>query len=193
MAEGSELYHGSKAKFSEFSLDYLGANGTAQGFGVYLTPSKEVAEMYAGDEGYLYSVSTDLERSLSLTERTITEDELSELIDKLHESEEILSNLQDVDYYGYDVVKNLFLEMLESNENDVDLVNDIANIAGDQSSVVDALYEVGRYTHIFAEEQTRLKESVVIVLDPERIEIKAIEKQSLTNMKIRKNKDLERG
>ena len=41
--ENKQLYHGSKKKFEEFSLENQGTNGVAQGFGVYLTPNQEMA------------------------------------------------------------------------------------------------------------------------------------------------------
>lgn len=75
-----KYYHGSERRFSEFSLNNLGENGTAQGSGVYLTPNEDMAEMYANikkEQGYLYEVTVDLGKSLSLSKITISDNELS--------------------------------------------------------------------------------------------------------------------
>ena len=46
------VYHGSPEDFTRFSLDYLGANGTAEGYGFYFTDQKSIAEGYSqGREG----------------------------------------------------------------------------------------------------------------------------------------------
>ena len=98
------LFHGSMNKFDEFSLDHKGLNGTANGFGVYLTPNKEMATMYAeqgsnGNNGFVYEVNVELEKPISMNERTITDEELSKVIDKLQESNDILNDYNDVSYY----------------------------------------------------------------------------------------------
>lgn len=91
------------SKFDHFSLEYKGLNGTADGFGIYLTPNKDMASMYAEQTkklGYIYEVTADLEKPLSTDELTITDKELSKIIDILQESNNILNDFNDVDYYG---------------------------------------------------------------------------------------------
>lgn len=172
------LFHGSMNKFNRFSLEYKGLNGTDDGFGIYLTPNKEMASMYAEQTkkvGYIYEVSADLENPLSTEELTVTEKELSKIIDALQESSDILNNFNDVDYYGKKVVKREAMAMLQDNENDVDLINEIANTIGDTEKTAEAFYNVGHYTHIVANERLLQKDTVVIVLQPERIEIESVQ------------------
>ena len=95
-----QLFHRGMNQFEQFTLDNLGANGTAQGFGIYLTPNKSMASMYANrsnEYGYLYTVDVDLKKLASLEERTITEEELSEIIDRLQVSHDILNDFNDVE------------------------------------------------------------------------------------------------
>ena len=173
------LYHGSMSKFDAFSLDHLGKNGTAQGFGIYLSDNKDLASLYAGeDKGYIYETEVYLENEISLTQRNFSQEELKAMIKKLQETNEILSNYGDIDYSGYDAIFDEALEMLNENENDVDLVNELANLAGNKEDVIDTLYEVGRYTHIIAEEQTLVKDRAYIVLDPNRITITRVSDMS---------------
>ena len=173
------LFHGSMNKFDEFSLDHKGLNGTANGFGVYLTPNKEMATMYAeqgsnGNNGFVYEVNVELEKPISMNERTITDEELSKVIDKLQESNDILNDYNDVSYYGEKVVKREVIASLSENENDVDLINDIGNTIGDHEATAKAFYDVGKYTHIIAEEQLRQKDVVIVVLQPDKVKIETI-------------------
>lgn len=173
-----QLFHGSMSKFDHFSLDYKGLNGTADGFGIYLTPNKDMASMYAEQTkklGYIYEVTADLEKPLSTDELTITDKELSKIIDILQESTNILNDFNDVDYYGEKVVKREAIAMLKENDNDVDLINEIANTTGDTEKTAEALYNVGHYTHIVANERLLQEDTVVVVLQPERINIERVQ------------------
>lgn len=172
------LFHGSMNHFDEFNLEHEGSNGTAQGFGIYLTPNKEMATMYSSrnnEKGYLYKVNVDLERPLSLDDRTVSSEELSKIIDRLQKSNDILNDFNDVDYYGEKMVKREALAVLNENENDVDLMNELANTIGDNEETAKAFYEVGHYTHAVAEEQLRQRDSVVIVFQPERVTIEEVQ------------------
>ena len=174
----TELYHGSTEKFEQFSLDHLGKNGRAQGLGVYLTPNIDIAAMYTGvsefedRKGYLYTVFTALENSLSLNEITLSREELSDIVDELHEQSNFLDNYGDVHYSGYDQVHDEALELLlNSNNSDVDLLNDLAQTVGSNELVAEVFYKVGGYTHAVAYKQTRLCDDVVIVFNPARVTI----------------------
>lgn len=63
---------------------------------------------------------------------------------------------------------------LSENENDVDLINDIGNTIGDHEATAKAFYDVGKYTHIIAEEQLRQKDVVIVVLQPDKVKIETI-------------------
>ena len=177
-----QLFHGGMNQFEQFTLDNLGANGTAQEFGIYLTPNKSMASMYANrsnEYGYLYTVDVDLKKPASLEERTITEEELSEIIDRLQVSHDILNDFNDVEYYGEKVVKREVLAILNENDNDVDLMNEISNNIGDKKLTAEVFYEVGGYTHTIAENQLRQQDNVIVVFDPERIKIQNVQNLEL--------------
>jgi hypothetical protein len=44
-------YHGSPNAFQEFSYEFMGRNGTAEGYGFYFTSDREIAEGYAEGRG----------------------------------------------------------------------------------------------------------------------------------------------
>lgn len=177
-----QLFHESMNQFEQFNLDNLGANGTAQGFGIYLTPNKGMASMYANrskEYGYLYTVDVDLKKPASLEERRVTEEELSEIIDRLQVSNDILNDYNDVEYYGEKVVKREVLAILNENDNDVDLMNEISNSIGDNKLTAEVFYEVGGYTHAIAENQLRQQDNVIVVFNPERIKIQNVQNLEL--------------
>lgn len=172
------LYHGSTQQFDQFNLDHWGQNGSAQGIGIYTTPDKELAAMYAHASdipGYIYQVSADLKRPLSLDSNTISDEELSKIIDKVHEETDLLTNYGDVQYSGYSEVKAEAIELLRENDNDVDLFNDLATTAGDPQITTEAFESIGEYTHIISHNQTRLNGDVYTILNPNNLEIDGIE------------------
>lgn len=183
MTNNIELYHGSDIRFENFSLDNLGKHGTAQGYGVYLTSNTELAKMYSEQsrnnkeqEGYLYTVTVDLENELSLDSVTLTEDEISNIILELHNGYGFLDNYGDTAFEGFEKVKNeAFSTIMESNDNDVDILNDIATTLGDRKAVTEIFYKEGQYTHILAHEQTIKQDDVYIILNPEKVNIKSID------------------
>ena len=169
-----KLYHGSENTFNAFSLDYLGKNGTAQGSGVYLASNKETAAMY-GDN--LYTVTVKIENDLKLDSMTITRAKLKAIVKELHNSHDLLNDFNDVNYYGVNYVLNECLDLLlEDDENDTDLYNGLVNIVGDTQAVTEVFYKHGKYTHVHATDQTRLKDDVFIILDPRNVIIENVEK-----------------
>lgn len=178
-AESIQLFHGSGELFDEFSLDYLGKHGTAQGRGIYLTPNPNMAEMYSwkeGELGYLYQVEVALEKELSLDKITVSEEELGQIIDILHKKNDFLSNINDIDYYGEKMVRReAIASFLDNDESDVDLINDLESVCGDYEAVVEAFYEVGGYTHLVAENQLSQQDQVVVVFDPQAITIQKVQ------------------
>ena len=141
------------------------------------------------DKGYLYTVQPQLDRALSLEKRTVSEKELSEIVDYLEtNSTDFLSNYGDVDYSGYEDVKAEAIELLNDNENDIDLFNDLVNTSGDNTTVVNAFDDVGNYTHAVAQNQTRLDDEVYIVFDPNRINIEECEEVHPESNKLKRDK-----
>lgn len=184
------FYHGSTHKFNQFDINHLGENGTAQGAGIYVTPDKEAASMYAqinDDPGYVYKVSANLKKPLSLDKVTISDQKLSKIIDQIHEKTDLLSNYGDVDYSGYSEVKEEAIELLRENNNDVDLYNDLASAAGDQQITAEAFEDIGDYTHVVSHDQTRLNSDVYTVLNANNVTIDECDEYS-PDAKISKKK-----
>lgn len=181
MAIYEKLFHGSNNRFDSFILDYSGTNGTAQGIGVYLSPNKDIARIYAQTHrstGYIYEVNVKLENELSVDVRTISKEQLEAILSKLNEykKEELLSNFGDINYEGFEaVIDNAVKTLFYNNKNDVDIYNDMVTITGDCEAVSTAFYEIGNYTHCIVHNQTRLNDEVIVVFNPNSIEIEKIE------------------
>lgn len=176
MTQSLTLYHGSMQSFDHFILDFLGQNGRAQGSGVYLSPDKQVAQMYATyhkEKGYVYTVNAQLKKALNTQKRTISPSLLSRILDALHQVPELelLSNFGDVNSVGYQAVKKEALDLLLENTNDLDLYNELVNISGDFNAVSTIFDTFGQFTHCVVENQTWRKSTVYVVLNPQNITI----------------------
>lgn len=68
------LYHGTGADFTVFDRDLAGSHGTYYGAGFYLTPSKENARGYAGDNGNIIESYVNITNPYIPTTDTINED-----------------------------------------------------------------------------------------------------------------------
>lgn len=125
-AEQYLAYHGSPKEFQEFSYEFLGHNGTAEGFGFYFTSDKSVAEEYAGG-GMLKEVYLDINKPLSTNSLTISTQDLAVFLKKLDpDGQGYLSNWGEADFEGYDKVLNTAVEgEISGSDNDVDLISGI--------------------------------------------------------------------
>ncbi len=171
------LYHGSPDKFEEFNLSRLGSHGSAQGAGVYTSDDRSLAEMYAhteGESGYIYDLEVDLKKSLSLEKLTVSDTELSKIIDDLDRQKEFLSNYGDVEYSGRKAIKQEAMELLKDNDNDVDLFNDIATTVGDRQTTAEIFEKVADYNYVLSHNQTDKQADIYTILNPKNIDIKAI-------------------
>lgn len=145
------LYHGTKAIFDEFSLDYLGMNNNAEGAGIYFTDSIEVAKTYAYENGRILTVEVNGQKPLDSYEITLSRDEISTVLTKLHEMDGILDNFNDISYYGIDYVLEEAIDSLMYNTNDMDIVSEISNTYGDSSVVLNVIYKELGYDHTLVE------------------------------------------
>lgn len=146
------VYHGSGSaeEFKQFDYLRIGKNGTSEGFGFYFTDSIKIAEGYAGG-GCLYTVEFLGRKSLSFTKRTITKDQLSKYLKRLHEVDGgyFLSNWGDIAWDGFNKILNdATISLLESNENDVDLIGDIISTYGAKEEPLNELYKLLGYDSI---------------------------------------------
>ena len=170
----NNLYHGSDVLFEQFSLDYLGKNGTSEGYGVYLTDNVKTAYKYTLDTGYIYDVEVELDLPISHERKQLSRPFLKKVLKDLDEMDEFLSNYGDVDYEGFSKVMNRALDsLMQYNDNDLDIVHDIANTHGSFEEVAEILYKYGRYTHSLYQEDN---ETIIVVFNPKRITIKSVKK-----------------
>jgi hypothetical protein len=143
-------YHGSPQEFQEFSYEFMGSTGTAEGFGFYFTSDKSVAEMFA-DGGMLKKSILEINKPLNFEGRTISEDEFAHFLRTLDPTgEDYLSNWGDVNYEGYEQVVRTAVEgEMSGSDNDVDLISGVIQASGgDAESVYKVLKQALGYDGI---------------------------------------------
>lgn len=176
------VYHGSPADFNEFSLKYLGTNGTNEGYGFYFTDSKRIAEGYSKGEGNsngrLFETYLDIKKPLSDTEVTISRAQFKKLLIELNnqvdadgEKLDILSNYGDVEWEGLNKVLNYAIELeYDGNDNDVDIISSLVNSSGNLETVYRVLREVTGYDGIIVKEaEWGGDQTIYIAFHPEQI------------------------
>ena len=180
------VYHGSPADFNTFSLDYLGTNGTAEGYGFYFTDKKSIADRYSkghegqqnGESGKLFEVYLDIKKPLSDTEVTMTRaqfkkflTELNNHVDEDGERLDVLSNYGDVEWEGLNKVLNYAMEVeYDGSDSDVNLVHSIINGCGDMKTVFDVLRKTTGYDGIIVNEASwGGDQTIYITFHPEQI------------------------
>lgn len=135
------MYHGTENEFNVFDFSQGGKNGTAEGYGIYLTDKRDVSEHYGSRiiESYV-----NMERPAYADRRTITKKELTSLV-----KESIRRQAQEMidDYdgdlnaamldtwisnytYTYDKsidasIKDVVDQILQINDNDMDIVQEV--------------------------------------------------------------------
>jgi len=146
-------YHGSPKEFQEFSYEFLGTNGTAEGFGFYFTSDKSIAEGYA-EGGILKKVYLDINKPLSFNSLTISPEDLAKFLKVLDpDGQGYLSNWGESDYEGYENVVNTAVEgEFSGSDNDVDLISGIINgWGGAPESIYPILKQVLGYDGIIVD------------------------------------------
>ena len=175
------VYHGSPADFNTFSLEYLGTNGTAEGYGFYFTDSKRIADGYSQrgqNPGKLFEVYLDIKKPLSDTKVTMTKaqfkkflTELNKQVDADGERLDILTNYGDVEWEGLNNVLNYAMELeYDGNDTDVDIVHSIINSCGNMEVVFDVLRKVTGYDGIIVKEaEWGGDQTIYVAFHPEQI------------------------
>ena len=180
------VYHGSPADFNTFSLEYLGTNGTAEGYGFYFTDKKSIAENYSkghegqqnGESGKLFEVYLDIKNPLSDTEVTMTRAQFKKFLTTLNkqvdadgEPLDILSNYGDVEWDGLNKVLNYAMEIeYDGSDSDVNLVHSIINGCGNMQVVFDVLRKTVGYDGIIVNEASwGGDQTIYIAFHPEQI------------------------
>lgn len=152
-AERYMAYHGSPKEFQDFSYEFLGTNGTAEGFGFYFTSDKRIAEGYA-DGGMLKEVYLDINKPLSFNSLTISPKNLAEFFKVLDPNGQgYLSNWGDSDHEGYDQILHTAVEgELSGSDNDVNLISGIIQgWGGNPESIYPILKQALGYDGIIIE------------------------------------------
>lgn len=155
------VYHGSNNEFTKFDTARIGSStGTSDGRGFYFTTDKDYANSF-GKDGNVLSVFLNIDNPLSLKEKTITKQQLFDIIKRIDEKEVaadgehwLISNYANY----YDVgIDGAIREAAESeypySDNDVELVNSLISASGNFKDVVNSVYEVtGKSSEIVPKE-----------------------------------------
>ena len=155
------VYHGSNNEFTKFDTARIGSStGTSDGRGFYFTTDKDYAYSF-GKGGNVLSVFLNIDNPLSLKEKTITKQQLFDIIKRIDEKEVaadgehwLISNYANY----YDVgIEGAIREAAESeypySDNDVELVNSLISASGNFKDVVSSVYEVtGKSSEIVPKE-----------------------------------------
>jgi chromosome segregation ATPase len=138
------VYHGTDADFNIFDTSVRGGeHGTAEGFGIYLSPDQEVTSKYGDRQIGLYA---DIKRPATSFNKTITQQELTNLIRKTCE-DEAASLVEDGSYDSVDeairdtwisnyvytpdfssmdgAYRQVARDILRMNDNDMDIVQEV--------------------------------------------------------------------
>ncbi|MBF1480435.1 MAG: hypothetical protein HXN72_06235 [Prevotella pallens] len=154
-------YHGSNNEFTTFDTARIGSStGTSDGRGFYFTTDKDYANSF-GKDGNVLSVFLNIDNPLSLKEKTITKQQLFDIIKRIDEKEVaadgehwFISNYANY----YDVgIDGAIREAAESeypySDNDVELVNSLISASGNFKDVVNSVYEItGKSSEIVPKE-----------------------------------------
>lgn len=181
------LYHGSPNDFNTFSLEYLGTNGTAEGYGFYFTDKRDIAEGYShgteaqrhqGADGKLFEVYLNIKKPLSKTEVTMTRSEfkkflleMNEQVDEDGEPLDFLANYGDVEWEGLDnVMNNVMSVEYDGSDSDINMIHSIINGSGSMKIVFDVLRKTTGYDGIIVEDANwGGDQTIYVAFHPEQI------------------------
>ena len=142
------VYHGSPNAFTVFDYSKLGTTGTSQGKGFYFTDNRKMAENYQ-DGGSLYEVYLNIRKPLSEKSITITRAQVNKLLNALPSEirNDIISNWADAEYDGIArAMRETLNGIMDSSENDVDIIHEIINEAGYSNSQLADFYKILKNT-----------------------------------------------
>lgn len=125
------VYHGSKELFTEFDYSRIGTNGTTEGQGFYFTDNIKVARAYSDKDGFIYQCEFMGEKSLDSEKINLKRSEIKKILSALHSEMDILSNWDDVEYYGLNKVLNMAIENIMLCNSDVEIYGSLCNITDD--------------------------------------------------------------
>lgn len=141
------VYHGTGSKFTEFSYDFIGRQGSAEGRGFYFTDQEEKAIGYQKNGVKVMRGYLNITKPLSISKLTLKSSEVKKLLAELDPTgDEILSNY---DYTGegypskqwYNRTMRETVNTLMENESDADLLAEIVNSGSDNEAVLNTVRE----------------------------------------------------
>lgn len=142
------IYHGSRNNFKEFDYSRIREHATSEGVGFYCTDKKNIAESYAGEDGYVMHFEFKGKKPLSSKGITLSKDKITKLLTELNKTNQYLSNFGDIDYEGYSVVLDRAIKSLfEYCEDDIELLSDICNSCGDFKEPMELMFNMFGYDH----------------------------------------------
>lgn len=139
------VYHGTDADFTVFDIMRAGKNGRAEGYGFYFSDDQEITRKYGDRQMAVY---LNITKPLYSDKRTLTKAELRKFAEAVISNEtktydmdwrdSFISNYIDT-YSGRisraEAVTRFVNQIWEANENDQDLIYEIANGSGQNYSV----------------------------------------------------------
>ncbi len=143
------VYHGSPSKFTVFDAEKIGTRASAEGYGFYFTDSQEKAEGYHEKDGNVMKGYLNIKNPLSLDEVTIKRSEVKKLLEILDPTgDDILSNYdtRGIGYPSRTWYNNAMRDTLDAimeNENDSDIIAEIANTYGSMTVLSEVRKNLG--------------------------------------------------
>lgn len=146
------VYHGSPAIFTEFSADFMGTHGSAEGQGFYFTDYKPMAEGYQRDGGQLLEGYLNIKKPLSDSEVTLKRTEVRKLLQALDPTgDDLVLNYDSMGGMGYPSKAwynrsvNDTLNAVMNNESDSEILGELANAMGNYGTVLEKARSVLGY------------------------------------------------
>ncbi|OQO88258.1 hypothetical protein BH739_04680 [Enterococcus casseliflavus] len=184
------FFHGSATNFEAFEAQSLHPNGTAMGFGTYLTNHKERAHSYS-NESYLYEVNDDFLKGKELLEHemTLSREDVRILVYELtiHQIKEVgypyflseygeLSSTTSIDEGNQALIQQVVTHLFNHSENDLDLVNDMYEQLGGDAAASKLLgKQLTQLGYTYAKQETQLDTGEgaldVVVFDADQLKI----------------------
>lgn len=144
------VYHGTNSDFNTFSYDYIGKNGSAEGYGFYFTDSKEKAAGYSKDEKNIKELYLDIKKPLSSEDVTLKRSDIKKLIKEIDPTgDEIISNYESTgrgypskEWYNRGLEETI--DILFNNGSDLDIISELGN-ASDVKDINETVYDILGY------------------------------------------------
>ncbi len=133
------VYHGTNEDFNIFDFDKIGKNGTAEGHGFYFSDDQEITSMYGDKQKEVY---LNIKKPLYSKRKTIKKSELVNFINAMVDNyieqdadmtwqDSFLSDYTDTySTSRQNAVREVANIIYEGNDNDTDVVYEIANATG---------------------------------------------------------------